>query len=65
MEKNRFKEVHRSLRVGQDGKVGGAGRHRVFRDEMTGVLYLETDNGVTPLLDSDGKPIVEPVEAYN
>jgi hypothetical protein len=36
---------------------------RIIKDTQTGVLYLYTSEGygtaITPLLDSDGKPIVE------
>ena len=40
---------------------------RVLKDKRTGVLYLfyKSDargGGVTPLLDSNGKPIIEPVK---
>ena len=36
---------------------------RILKDKQTGVLYLFADTfyggGLTPLLDADGKPIVE------
>lgn len=29
----------------------------ILRDKQTGMMYLETKSGLTPLLDRDGKPM--------
>ena len=46
------------------GIPGGEIFHNLLRDKFTGVLYLQTvrpngGGGLTPLLDRDGKPMVD------
>lgn len=48
------------------GVLGGRGRAFIVKDEVTGVSYLairDTDTGIglTPLLDPNGKPIIDPI----
>jgi len=60
----RFERLY-SARGLIDG-IGTVTRDVVIKDRLTGVLYYQilTDEGttVTPLLGSDGRPIIEPVE---
>jgi len=57
---DRFKEMYMALRKSEDNSTH---RDYVFKDEITGVLYLQTTNtqgtSVTPLIDKDGKPLVD------
>ena len=61
LKNDRFKEVYCALRTSE--LVTRTHRDSVFKDEVTGVLYLQTtnENGVSviPLIDRDGKPLVE------
>ena len=54
----RFESVYQEGRSGFD-----AGSRRILVDKETGVHYLAWGNangaGITPLLDSEGKPIVK------
>ena len=34
-------------------------RIQIVLDTKTGVRYLKSDDGITPLLDSNGRPIIE------
>ena len=62
MKKNRFKEVYCDKRMSSGG---GVNTHQdiIFKDKITGVLYLQTTNSrgnsVIPLIDADGKPLVD------
>ena len=48
---------------------GGLSNTEIWVDRFTGVNYLFHQSGyaggLTPLLDSDGKPIITSVSAYN
>jgi len=61
LKNDRFKEVYCALRTSEISRR--AYRDSVFKDTVTGVLYLQTlsDNGlsVIPLIDKDGKPLIE------
>ena len=61
MKNDRFKEVYCALRTSEI--IQRTHRDSIFKDEITGVLYLQTssDNGlsVIPLVDRDGKPLVD------
>ena len=58
---NRFEQIY---------KEGGAftSIKRILKDNETGVQYLMVESGygiaLTPLLDKDGKPIVDPKYEY-
>lgn len=41
----------------ESGFVNFTGYAVVLRDNQTGMMYLETKSGLTPLLDRDGKPM--------
>ena len=43
----------------KEDQILGFGAIHIVVDTNTGVNYLMTQNGVTPLLDSDGKVIVD------
>jgi len=64
-KKNRAVNVDRFDIISTDLHEFG-GLHQIVKDKETGVLYYlaNVGNGVglTPLLGSDGKPIIEPVE---
>ena len=58
--RNRFQDIH------TNGSVH-SGFTNIFKDQITGVHYLsvfrrETGIGVTPLIGSDGKIVIDPVE---
>jgi len=63
---NRFvNKYHQS----KDPKQGPTINRTIIKDEVTGVNYLfirdqgqKGGAGLTPLLGSDGRPIIEPVE---
>lgn len=38
------------------GIMNVTGYAKVLRDNQTGMMYLEMNTGLTPLLDRDGKP---------
>jgi len=60
--KERFERLYREKK----DVHGVSYNEHIIRDNKTGVLYYQSAsrNGVsmTPLLGSDGKPIIEPVE---
>ena len=32
---------------------------KIYRDKLTGVIYISDGHGLTPLIDKDGKPLTE------
>ena len=64
-EKSRFEELHREMRESLRGRTG-LEWDIILRDRVTGVLYYQINNhhgsSIIPLLASNGKPIIEPVD---
>ena len=60
----RFKVVHASKDRYELGGYTYTAESILVKDQETGVLYYRDTHkgGITPLLGSDGKPIIEPVE---
>jgi len=58
---DRFKEIYCARR--SSGVTTLNHRDSIFKDEVTGVLYFQTTNdrgtSVIPLIDEDGKPLVD------
>ena len=58
MSNDRFEVVHR-----EGGALAEAGLRMILRDRETGVCYLwvwsGNGAGPTPLLDAEGKPLIE------
>lgn len=58
MSDDRFEVVHR-----EGGALAEAGLRMILRDRETGVCYLwvwsGNGAGLTPLLDAEGKPLIE------
>ena len=58
MSNDRFEVVHR-----EGGALAEAGLRMILRDRETGVCYLwvwgGNGAGLTPLLDAEGKPLIE------
>ena len=58
MSNDRFEVVHR-----EGGALAEAGLRMILRDRETGVYYLwvwsGNGAGLTPLLDAEGKPLIE------
>lgn len=58
MAEDRFEVIHR-----EGGALADAGIRMVLRDRETGVCYLwlwsGNGGGLTPLLDTDGRPLVK------
>jgi len=57
---------HKRFTILHDNSVAGKGEHSILKDTETGVLYYMVNTsgtrggvGLTPLLDADGKVIVD------
>ena len=71
MSDNRFEIIHGEANLLPKDITGNRASHIrsfIYRDKGTGVLYLYTEgregrSTMTPLLDPDGKPIVDKSES--
>lgn len=55
----RFEIIYDQYKIPGFGHLDfSGGRVQILLDRETGVQYLYTDEGITPLLDSSGKPVV-------
>lgn len=55
----RFEIIYDQFKIPGFGRLDFSVRSvQILLDRETGVQYLDTGHGITPLLDSSGKPVV-------